>query len=149
MLNRTVLISDRQYDEYSILRKKWAFLRCDCPDRKGLNQKENCLFLLSSMVGFSPIFLCFNPRQVDKHDKIWVNMNKHIRVAEVERRGIPMLQRGDKFIRSSDGRIFVLKTNMKNEFVLESEDGSHQIMTGERYLNVILQKTAGTGEIKC
>jgi len=60
-----------------------------------------------------------------------------------------MLQRGDKFIRSSDGRIFVLKTNMKNEFVLESEDGSHQIMTGERYVNVILQKTAGTGEIKC
>ena len=56
---------------------------------------------------------------------------KHIRVAEGERRGIPMLQRGDKFRRNSDGRIFVLKTIMKNDLVLESEDGSQQIMTGK------------------
>jgi hypothetical protein len=132
-----------QYDEYSILRKKWAFLRCNCPDKKVLNQKGNCLFLLSSMVGFFPIFLCFNPRQLDKHDKIWANRNKHIRVAEVERRGIPMLQRGDKFIRSSDGRIFVLKTIMKNELVLESEDGSHQIMTGKDTLMSSFKKLQG------
>jgi len=41
-----------------------------------------------------------------------------------------MLQEGDKFRRKSDGKIFVLKTIVKEQLILETQDGSHQIMTG-------------------
>ncbi len=41
-----------------------------------------------------------------------------------------MLQEGDKFRRKSDGKIFVLKAIVKEQLILETQDGSHQIMTG-------------------
>jgi hypothetical protein len=55
-----------------------------------------------------------------------------VRVAEVEGREIPMLEKGDKFRRKSDGKIFILKNVAKNQFILETED-------------VILRKSAAPG----
>ena len=51
-----------------------------------------------------------------------------------------MLQKGDKFRRKSDGKIFVLKTVVQEQLVLETEDGSHQIMTGKDILMLSFKK---------